>query len=235
MMSTPDLLRQLQAADSAIDAARARLATVHATLTDRSEYEAARSEHASRTEARRHAEAEQRDLELEMATLRQQSSDVEQKLYGGTVRNAHEVQDLNKHSGQIKTQIAAGEDRLLQALGTAEQATQAHQAAEQRLRTIVAERRRMEAALLEERKGLVATVEAQQAERDRLRGAVDPAALKNYDNLRRRLGGVAVAEVKQRTCQGCRVSINASVEQRLRPGDAVVNCQSCGRILYLAS
>jgi len=234
-MTTLDLLRQLQSADSAIDAARARLATVHAILTDRSEYEAARTEHAERTEVRRQAEAAQRDLELEVATLRQQSSDVEQKLYGGTVRNAHEVQDLNKHSGQLKTQIAAGEERLLQALGTAEQATQAHQAAEQRLRTIVAERRKTEASLLEERKVLVATIEAQQTERDRLRGVVDSAALKNYDSLRRRLGGVAVAEVKQRTCQGCRVSLNASVEQRLRQGDAVVNCQSCGRVLYLAS
>jgi len=234
-MTTLDLLRQLQTADSAIDAARARLATVHAILTDRSEYEAARTEHADLTEARRRAEAAQRDLELEVATLRQQSSDVERKLYGGTVRDAHEVQNLNKHSGQLKSQIAAGEERLLQALGTAEQATQAHQEAEQRLRTIVAERRRTEAALLEERKALVATIEAQQAERERLRGIVDPAALKNYDSLRRRLGGVAVAEVKQRTCQGCRVALNASVEQRLRTGDAVVNCQSCGRVLYLAS
>jgi predicted nucleic acid-binding Zn-ribbon protein len=234
MMSTPDLLRQLQAADSAIDAARTRLATVHATLTDRSEYEAARSEHTSRTEARRRAEAEQRDLELEAATLRQQSSDVEQRLYGGTVRNAHEVQDLNKHSGQLKHQIAAGEDRLLQALDATEQATRAHVEAEQRLRTVVAERRQTEASLLEERKGLVKTIEEQQAERDRLRGQIDAAALKNYDGLRRRLGGLAVAAVTQRTCQGCRVSLIAAVEQRLRQGNEVVHCQSCGRILYLA-
>lgn len=234
-MSTPELLRQLQAADSAIDAARARLATVHAILTDRSEYEAARSDHATRTAARRTAEAEQRDLELEVATLRQHLADIEQKLYSGTIRDSRELQNLSKESTQVKGQIGSGEDRLLAVLGTAEEAAGAHTVAEQRLRTVVAERRQTEASLLEERKDLVQTIEAQQAERDRLRALIDDAALKNYDSLRRRLGGLAVAEVKQRTCQGCRVSLIAAVEQRLRQGNSVVHCQSCGRILYLAS
>jgi hypothetical protein len=234
-MTTPDLLRQLQAADSAIDAARARLATVHATLTDRSEYEAARSDHVTRTEARRTAEAEQRDLELEVATLRQHLADIEQKLYSGTVRDARELQNLSKESTQVKGQISTGEDRLLAVLGSAEEAAGAHTVAEQHLRAVVAERRQTEASLLEERKELVQTIEAQQAERDRLRALIDDAALKNYDSLRRRLGGLAVAEVTQRTCQGCRVSLIAAVEQRLRQGNAVVHCQSCGRILYLAS
>ncbi|MDP8923841.1 MAG: hypothetical protein M3O34_13290, partial [Chloroflexota bacterium] len=158
-MSTLDLLRQLQAADSAIDAGRARLSAVHATLTDRREYETARSEHAERTEARRRAEAEQRDLELQVATLRQQLTDVEGKLYSGSVRDARELQNLSRESAQVKARIGSLEERLLDVLGAVEEATAAHADVEQRLRTIVAERRKTEAALLEERKVLVRSIE----------------------------------------------------------------------------
>jgi len=66
-----------------------------------------------------------------------------------------------------------------------------------------------------------------------LRDALDATSLRLYDRLRSTRGGQAVAEVKQRTCQGCRVTLTAAFEQRLRHGDALVTCQSCGRILYL--
>jgi uncharacterized protein len=233
-MSRVDLLRQLQAADSAIDAGRQRLATIQATLKDRSEFEAARAEHARLAEARKQAEAEQRDLELQAATLRQQAGDVEKRLYSGAAGSAHDVQNLSRHSEQLQAQVRTQEERLLQAIGRAEEAATAHGDAEARLRTIVAERRRTEADLLEEGKALTRALQERQAERERLRGQLDAATLKSYDGLRRRLGGLAVAAVKQRTCQGCRVGLIAAVEQRLRNPDVVVNCQSCGRILYPA-
>jgi len=234
-MTTLDLLRRLQAADDAIEAGTARVAVIHGALTDRSEFEATKAEHARRSEERRHTEAEQRHLELELATHRQQLADVEQKLYSGTVRDAKELQNLSRESTQIKALVGTREERVLQAMDDAERAGSAHVESEQRLRTIVDERRKTEASLLEERRGLVQQVEAARAERERLRGEIDATALKTYDGLRRRLGGQAIAAVKQRTCQGCRVGLIAAVEQRLRHGDALVTCQSCGRILYPAS
>jgi len=68
-----------------------------------------------------------------------------------------------------------------------------------------------------------------------VRPQVAPATLRTYDHLRRTRGGLAVAEVRQRTCQGCRISLTISEEQRARHGDTLVICQSCGRILYATS
>ena len=53
-----------------------------------------------------------------------------------------------------------------------------------------------------------------------------------YDGLRRTRGGLAVAEVAQRTCQGCRISLPVNEEIRARTSPDLVFCQSCGRILH---
>ena len=232
-MTALDLLRQLQAADSAGELEHARLIQVRAILNDRGEFEAARTEHVERAEARRKLEAQQRDLELEVETHRQQLADIEKKLYGGTVRDSKELQNLTRESTQVKNMIGTREDRLLQVLDDAEQAAAAHVQAEKHLRAVVGERRKTEAALLAEHKEIERSIEAHRQEREQLRAQLEPAVVKHYDVLRKRLGGVAVAGVTQRTCQGCRVSINAHVEQRLRQGAEIVHCQSCGRALFL--
>ena len=44
----------------------------------------------------------------------------------------------------------------------------------------------------------------------------------------------AVARVLQHSCQGCRVTIPTSEEQRARLSSELVFCSSCGRILYVS-
>jgi uncharacterized protein len=86
-----------------------------------------------------------------------------------------------------------------------------------------------------ERKSLAGDLRTAQNERENVRAEIDAATLRSYDRLRTRHEGQALAEVRQRTCQGCRVSLIAALEQRLRHGETLVTCQSCGRILYLVN
>ncbi len=233
-MKTVELLRQLQAVDSALDANRERLGRVEAELADRSEVLAARRARAEREAALKPIEADQRDLELEIDTLRGQLDEIEKKLYGGRIGDAKELNNLNREANQFKALISTREDRLLELLVAAEQAASDLAAAEDRLRQIEAARRALEAGLTEERGQLRTAIEGGQVEQSSLREGIDAAALRTYDNLRRSRGGLAVAEIRQRTCQGCRISLPASEEQRARHGSALVLCQSCGRILYAA-
>lgn len=233
-MATLDLLRQLQALDTRVDADRDRVATIEATVGDRSEYESARREHQTRAAALKRLEGEQRDLDLQAGNTRQQLSDGEQRLYSGQIRNPRELDDLKRKGDEQRRQISGFDERLMGLMEQIDAASKASREAEDRLRTIVAERRTLEAELIAERKSLLAEIRASQAQRDSLRAQLDAQTLRLYDRLRESRGGLAVAEVRQRTCQGCRVSMTASAEQRLRHGDAIVTCQSCGRILYPA-
>jgi predicted nucleic acid-binding Zn-ribbon protein len=225
--------RALQALDSQIDGERERITTIEATLHDRSEYEGARRRHQEAAQALRKVEAEQKDLDLQLGTARTQLSETEGRLYGGRINNPRELRDLESRGADLRRQIGVGEERMLAVMEQLEAATAAATGAEQQLREIVAARRTQEADLLAERKSVSGAVRQHQAERDRIRSETDPATLRLYDRLRSTRGGVAVAEVKQRICQGCRVSLTAALEQRLRQGAVMVTCQSCGRILYI--
>lgn len=234
-MSVVEQLRQLQALDSQIDAARERIATVEATLADRSEYEASRRQYDELSAALRAVETSQRDLELQLGKARAQQAEVEGKLYSGKVGSPRELDDLQRKANELRRQIEAFEEGLLALMEQAEQAGADARAAEAHLREVVARRRALEAELLAERKRLVADVRAWQAEREQVRAGIEPSALRTYDRLRSTREGLAVAEVRQQTCQGCRVTLTGAQEHRVRHGDTLVTCQSCGRILYAAS
>jgi predicted nucleic acid-binding Zn-ribbon protein len=233
-VKTIELLRELQAVDTSLDADRVSLNQVETELVDRSQFYAARRECDERAQALRKVEANQRDLELEIETQRKQLDDVEKKLYGGRVGDAKELTNLSREATQIRGLISTREDRLLEFFEAAEQASAALAAAEARLRQIASDRKAREIALAADRDRLLGAIGTGESRRESLRGQADAASLRTYDNLRRTRGGQAVAEIRQRTCQGCRVSLPASVEQQARHGDTLVPCQSCGRILYAA-
>lgn len=233
MLKALEYLRQLQALDDQIEAERERVATIDVTLHDRSEFEAAKQRHQDAAAPVRALEAEQRDLELRIGTARNHLSEGEQKLYSGKVSSPRELGDLQSRSADLRKQIASGEDDELRAMEQLEAARAELEAAERALRTVVAARRTQEAELVAERKNLVASVRAVTAARDELRTQIDAPTVRTYDRLRVRHGGSAVAEVKQRVCLGCRVTLIGAFEQRLRQGDQLITCQSCGRFLYL--
>jgi predicted nucleic acid-binding Zn-ribbon protein len=211
------------------------MTTIEAAVRDRSEYALAQRRHQEAAAPVRKLEADQKDLDLHIGTARGLLGEVEGKLYGGSVTSARELGDLQRRGEDLRRQIGVGEERLLVVMSELEEARGAAADAESTLRRIVAERRTLEADLIAERKSLAGAVRTAQAERDQLRTQIDPATLRQYDRLRSTRGGLAVADVKQRTCLGCRVTLVAALEQRLRHGDALVNCQSCGRFLYLDS
>ena len=51
--------------------------------------------------------------------------------------------------------------------------------------------------------------------------------------LRSRLGGVAVARLVGKTCQGCHLQLSAVEIDRIRrlDVDELVHCEACGRLL----
>jgi predicted nucleic acid-binding Zn-ribbon protein len=235
MLKALEQVMHLQDLDSRIEAARERVATIEALLHDRSEYESARRRHQEATQPLRQLDADQKDQELRAGTARSQLVEVEGKLYGGRVSSPRELDDLQKRGADLRRQISATDERLLTLMEALEQATATASEAETHLRDVVAARKTLETDLLAERKSLVADVRQLTSERDGVRAEADAATLRQYDRLRSTRGGLAVAEVKQRTCQGCRVQLTAAYEQRLRHGDQLVTCQSCGRILYLSN
>ena len=74
---------------------------------------------------------------------------------------------------------------------------------------------------------------AQVADRrsDALSG-VPAAMLRRYEDLRRKLGGVAVARLEGGRCLGCHLALSTSELDRIRrAASTIVECEHCSRLL----
>ncbi len=65
------------------------------------------------------------------------------------------------------------------------------------------------------------------------REQADAATLAFYDTLRPKKAGIAVAGVKDNTCQACRIMVSNSKVQQARAATKLIYCGTCGRILHI--
>ena len=66
---------------------------------------------------------------------------------------------------------------------------------------------------------------------------LDAGLVTLYEKLRGQLGGLAVARLRGRTCEGCRLELNPGDVAHLNAAapEQVVRCEECGRILVRAA
>jgi predicted nucleic acid-binding Zn-ribbon protein len=71
------------------------------------------------------------------------------------------------------------------------------------------------------------------AERDRAATGVPGDLLSEYERLRARLGGIAVARLNGTSCGGCHLALSAVEIDRIKSldPDEAVHCEECGRLL----
>jgi predicted nucleic acid-binding Zn-ribbon protein len=74
-------------------------------------------------------------------------------------------------------------------------------------------------------------------ERARAAEGLDPALVALYDKVRAQHGGLGVAPLRGRRCEGCRLELNSSELAQITaaPPEEVLRCDECGRILVRES
>jgi len=68
--------------------------------------------------------------------------------------------------------------------------------------------------------------------RSDLTRSIDPALLRTYDRIRKRVGGIAFVAASEGRCTACKMHVPHQVYTQLRKGDEVPTCESCGRLVY---
>ena len=103
-------------------------------------------------------------------------------------------------------------------------------------------------ALLEQQRAATAELTAALADLDRQSTEVSEERAKTvdgldaglvalYDRIRAQHGGLGVAPLRGRRCEGCRLELNSSELAQIvaAPADEVLRCDECGRILVRAA
>lgn len=225
-------LYRLQQVDRQIDRARSQLDTIRQTLENDVELREA-LKRVETTQAE-HYRASQglKSLEAEVQTHKIKMEQAESSLYGGTVKNPKELQDLQKDIVSIKKHITALEERELESMMRAENTENALQSAKTELELMQARLGNEHRKLIDEQSVLITEVERLTEEREAALGPIESTLLATYEYLRQQKRGVAVTEINDNSCSSCGATLNAALQQNARSAKQLMNCPSCGRILY---
>jgi len=224
-------LYRLQQIDSEGDEKSERLAEIEQRLGVSSEVAAAREGAAESERVLRETQARMRALELEVGSLEAKLKANQERMYGGKVRNPKELSGLSDEAKALKRHRSALEDAQLELMVLAESQEAESQEREALLRQVEARWSEQHAALLAEKEGLVARLGEIDELRSEVRSRIGRAELAMYDELRSRVGGVAVALLRHGMCQVCGVDLPTAEVLAVERG-ATHFCPVCSRLLY---
>jgi len=231
-MSVVGQLNQLQLADSEWDTGSQRLAEVEQTLGPAGDVLQAQEAVGEVQKGIQQARARLRVLELEAGKLDAKLKTNQDRLYGGKVGSPKELSNLEDEAKSLRRSQSKVEDDELE-LMIAIEAQDAELAERQaRLRQMEATWREGQAALLEEKEQLQARLAELEVLRVVLRERIGSADLSLYDDLRRSLGGTAVALLKRGICQSCGVDVPTGEARAVERGESPFFCPVCSRLLY---
>ena len=228
------LLHELQQVDSAIDQREAVLAGIDDGSAAAQELEAAQAALDEADEQLRHLQTRHRDLELQLKGIDEEKKEKSDRAYGGTVSDPRELTALERKLGELDRNTNRVEDLILGVLDEIEQA-QALAAERTTARDEAAARAgNITSTFSTETERARTELEQLRARREELVPGLSPALLKQYDQMRERLSGVAIVAVEGSLCGACHVAVYGVNLDRLRRGNAIVKCESCHRLLCLA-
>lgn len=231
-MSVAKQLYQLQEVDLELESNEQALSQI---VSQPGESKAVARAQAKLTSERQRLEElshQQRSAEWEIDDLSNKISAVEEKLYGGRIGNPKELANLQHDVETLKARRNQLEDKALAIMEQVEQVTASVASQSSELKTLEADWRSQQQQLSTEMERLKTKLSELNYKRQLLSAEINPQTIEFYSELKKHKG-TAVAKVEQGICRGCRISLPTAELQRTRD-DSLVQCSSCGRILFLA-
>lgn len=231
-MSQPRQLFLLQQLDSEIDKSQDRIEQIETTLEDNTLLQQARAQAEKAEKHYQQAQIALKRAEQDVETQQAKISNNERALYGGSVTNPKELEDLQMESGALKRHLSTLEDKLLEKMVSFEAAEKQDMQAKAYLAATRDQVAKENTSLTEERDQLLAKVDTLSQERTDLAAPIDEDTLALYNKLRQTKAGAAVSEVVDGACAACGVTLTAAQAQAARSPSKITICDSCRRILY---
>ena len=230
-MTSVKTLYDLQQIDLNIQKEQEALDEINSQLGENEALLKARTELIAEQEHLAEIEKQQRDLEWEIEDLRGSIAKLNDKLYDGKTKNPKELVSLEKEKEIFKAKLRQKEDDLLDLMAEIETAQDKIKIGSERLKKLEVGWQREQENLTQSQAKVKSRLSDLSQKRQALISEIAPQTLELYDSVKLRKGQ-AVVRVAQGRCHGCHLNLSMNEWQRARAG-ALIQCSSCGRILYL--
>jgi len=209
-------LFRLQQVDSQLDQIRSRLKAIQETHQNDLELRTATELFAAAESKSKDAARALKQSEDEFEKQRVKIEQTEASLYGGTVHNPKELQDLQKDIVSLKKHLETLEGRELEAMLVAETVEIELQTAKTSLENVKSSKSSETVELAKESEALQKDIERLDSERNAVMSNLAGQSVTLYNQLRKQKRGLAVTTINDGSCTACGATLNPMQQQSAR-------------------
>lgn len=179
----------------------------------------------------RQIEVQRKNLELDVGTRSESIARLKTQQY--QTRKNDEFQAIGHEIERYENEIRKLEDQELELMIEADKLKGEIETAEKNARTIKETISRQLTDLEAKSKALDSQRRELEKEREAIAAQIDADSLDQFERLFNSKGDAAVVAVEHGVCTGCHMKVTTATASRVKAGKEIVNCENCGRILYL--
>jgi predicted nucleic acid-binding Zn-ribbon protein len=174
-----------------------------------------------------------RGLEADVDVVRVKLSRYKEQLMA--VKTNKEYTAMLNEIDQCSKEISAKEDEVIVVMEKIEAAEGAIAGAEVSLASQRKDVEKRQEELRKQSADLTAQVSLLETDRGKVLEGISQPSLSLYGRIAAARKGVALAEARDQSCQGCHVRLRPQMFNEIRKNEQLITCESCNRILYSPS
>lgn len=178
------------------------------------------------------AEANRQDKQVDL--LRQRLAAEQQRLYGGEISNARELQSMRAEIESVERRIEEHETAELEAMEQVEQLEAQIGDLDAKIATSGERVTELERTRDEAAKTLLIDIAEHEVARDAQRAKLPPDIRDQYDAAAKRHNGVAIGRLDGDRCTACGISLSYADVNELVEGPPLTSCPNCQRLMVVA-
>ena len=225
-------LFQLQKIDLKIDTLTKRLGEIDRIRSDNSARMALVQSLTVKTDALTVQKSIYAEIDTKVNAKKMKIEQSESSLYGGSIKNPKELQDLQSEIRSLKQSQSALEDDEIQAMLDIEEIEKEISSLEKILQEFDARLNEQYSILFTEESEKKTEIEKLSHERKAVLDQINPENLTLYQSLRKSKNGIALATIEDGCCTVCGTTLTPADCQTAKSPTKMATCASCGRILY---
>lgn len=225
-------LYQLQKLDSRLDAINDRLKNISAFLQRDSRIRDAEALVNDKKSITTEHQKKLKKIEDSIHEKRMKIEQSESSLYGGSIKNPKELQDLQKEIDSLKNSILTLEDSELTEMFELENAENEVDITSKNLEKVTSEVFTGQSQLLAEKENLEKDARKLSQERPAIVNQIPSEEITLYEQLRIKKKGIAVSSIEDQCCSACGTMLTPAECQAAKSPSRYIHCASCGRLLY---